>query len=322
MFHFFIGNLSWDKEKFFEKIREIFDILWMQIPTFWNYTLFFIDENPITAGDLIFGVGFLIFGYMGIRYFIYEIDKRILSRLNIDIPHRYTIKIFLFYILIVILFLITLYFINVPLTVFTFIGGALALGIGFGAKNIMNNLLCGIVIVSEHPIRVGDLIEVDNLLGVVENVGFRATSIRSLDNTHILIPNSVILENSILNWTLSDKVIRSTLKLSVTYGSDPEKVKEVLLRIAHDHERILTYNKDQMPTVFFSDFGESGLFFELSYWIVVNRPLDMKLVASELRMEIKKAFKKEKIIFPFNQMDIHVKETVKIEKSEKFQNTF
>jgi len=314
-FHrFFIADLSWDKEKFFEKSREFFDFILLQFPTFWNYVLFKIDENSITAGDLIFGLLFLVLGYIGIRFFIYETDKRILSRLNIDIPHRSTIKMFLFYILICLLFLLTLYFINVPLTVFTFIGGALALGIGFGAKNIMNNLLCGVVIVSEHPIRVGDLIEVNKLLGIVENIGFRATVIRSLDNTHILVPNSTILEHSILNWTLSDKVIRSTLKVAVDYSSDVEEVRKILLKVANDHEKVLTYNKNQIPIVFFSDFGDSGLLFELSYWIVVYRPLEIRKVASELRFEIKKIFKEEGINIPFNQTDIHVKEPIRIEK--------
>lgn len=313
-FAFSAGNLSWDKEKFFEKSREFFDALLLQFPTFWNYTLFTIDKNIITAGDLLFGLCFLVLGYIGIRFFVYEVDKRILSRLNIDIPHRSTIKLFLFYILICLLFLFTLYFIKVPLTVFTFIGGAIALGIGFGAKNIMNNLLCGVVIVSEHPIRVGDLIEVNNLFGVVENIGFRATSIRSLENTHILVPNSTILEHSILNWTLSDKVIRSTIKVAVDYSSNVEKVRDILLKAANDHEQVLTYNKNQIPVVFFSDFGDSGLLFELSYWIVVYRPLELKKVASELRFEIKKAFRKEGISIPFNQTDIHVKEPIRIEK--------
>ena len=313
----FTGNMSLDKEEFFEKARSVFESILIQFPTFWNYVLFNIDKTPITVGNLIFGVIFIIVGYQVVRFFVYQVDKRVLTRFDIDIPHRYTIKLFLSYFLFSILFLMTLYFIKVPLTVFTFVGGALALGIGFGAKNIMNNLLCGVVIVTEHPIRVGDLIEVDNLLGVVENIGFRATTIKSLKNTHILVPNSIILEHNILNWTLSDKVIRSTLKLSVCYGSPVEKVKELLLKTAQDHESILTYNKDQSPIVFFSDFGDSGLHFELYYWIAINSPLDLKKVASELRFEINRLFKEEDIRIPFPQRDIHVKEPIKLDWSNK-----
>ena len=312
-FNFFTGNLSWNKEEFFQQIRSFSEFLLKQFPTFWNYVLFSVDKNPITVGNVIFGIVFIIGGYIGIRVFVSQFDKRILSRFDIDVPHRYTIKVFLFYFLISILFLFTLYFVQVPLTVFTVLGGALALGIGFGARNIMNNLICGIVIVTEHPIRIGDLIEVNNLMGIVENIGFRATTIRSLDNTHILVPNSIILEHNILNWTLSDKVIRSTVKLSVSYGSPVVKVKELLLKAAHDHKNVLTYNKDQSPIVFFTDFGDSGLIFELSYWIAVNRPIDIKKVASDLRFEIKKVFKAEDIQIPFSQRDLHIKEPVKVE---------
>ena len=226
-------------------------------------------------GIILFGIVFVIGGYISIRIFVAQFDRRILTRFDIDIPHRSTIKVFLFYFLFSILFLFTLYIFQVPLTVFTVLGGALALGIGFGAKNIMNNLICGIVIVTEHPIRIGDLIEVNSLIGIVENIGFRATTIRSLDNTHILVPNSFILENSILNWTLSDKVIRSKIKVGVSYASLPEKVRDILLKAAQDHPRVLTYNKNQSPVVFFKDFGDSGLIFDLNYWIAVKRPIDI-----------------------------------------------
>ena len=317
MYRLFAGNMSWDKEEFFENARAVFDFILVQFPTFWNYVLFNIDKTPITIGNLIFGFIFIIIGYLGIRFFVYQVDKRVLTRFDIDIPHRYTIKLFLSYFLFSILFLMTLYFVKVPLTVFTVLGGALALGIGFGAKNIMNNLLCGVVIVSEHPIRVGDLIDVDKLLGVVENIGFRATVIKSLDNTHILVPNSIILEHNILNWTLSDKVIRSILKVSVSYGSPVEKVKELLLKVAHDHKSVLTYNKDQSPIVFFSDFGDSGLHFELCYWIAMNFPLDLKIVASELRFEINRLFKEEGIRIPFPQRDVHIKKLVPVDLSHK-----
>ncbi len=312
----FIGNLSWDKEQFFQQARILLDTLLEQIPTFWGYVLFNVDENAITVGSLISGIIFVIGGYMGIRLFVSQFEKRILARFDIDIPHRYTIKIFLFYFLISILFLFTLYFVKVPLTVFTFLGGALAIGIGFGARNIMNNLICGIVIVTEHPIRVGDLIEVNNLTGLVEHIGFRATSIRSLDNTHILVPNSIILEHSILNWTLSDTVIRSKIKVGVKYGSPVEKVKDLILKVANDHESVLTYNKNQSPIVFFDDFGDSGLIFELNYWIAVSRPIDLKRVASDLRFAINRVFKEENITIPFIQRDLHIKEPVKVEWSK------
>ena len=254
-FKFLIENVSLDKEEFFRYARVFFDWIIHIFPTFWSYSLFNIDDHPITAGSIVLAIIFVVGGYMSIRLFVSYFDKRVLRSLDIETPHRYTIKVFLFYILISFLFLFTLHLIKVPLTVFTFFGGAIAIGVGFGLRNIMNNLICGIFIVTEHPIRVGDLIEVDNLVGVVEHIGFRATSVRSLENTHILIPNSIILEHSILNWTLSDKVIRSEITVGVGYNTSLEKVKEILLEVANDHDRVLTYNKNQTPVVFLDDFG-------------------------------------------------------------------
>lgn len=309
----FLGNMSWDKEEFFKHARIFFDSLIELVPTFWDYTLFNVDKNPITVGVLFSGIFFVIVGYVAIRLFVSQFDKRVLSRFDIETPHRYTIKVFLFYFLITFLFLFTLYFLKVPLTVFTVVGGAVALGIGFGIKNIMNNLICGMVIVTEHPIKIGDLIEVDKLIGVVEHIGFRATSVRSLENTHILIPNSLILENSILNWTLSDKVIRSELAVGVQYGSPVEKVRDILLKAANDNKQILTYNKDQMPRVFFEDFGDSALVFRLSYWIAVSSPFDIKQVASDLRFAINQLFKEGGITIPFSQRDLHIKEPLQLQ---------
>jgi len=313
----FIGNMSWDKEEFFMFVRGLLDNLLEILPSFWNFVLFNVDTNPITTGKLFIGLSFLILGYLSIRLLVSYFEHRVLSRLDIEIPKRYTIKVLLFYFLISLLFLFTLYLIKVPLTVFTVVGGAIALGLGFGAKNILNNLISGIVIVLEHPIKIGDLIEMSSLKGVVDHIGFRATTIRTLDNTHVIIPNSVLLEQNVLNWTLSDKVIRSKIQVGVVYGSPVEKVRDILLKVAEDHNKILTYNKDQKPIVFFSDFGNDALIFTLNYWIPVKNIVDIKQVASELRFEINKQFNENQIVIAFPQRDLHIQNPVNVEVTHK-----
>ena len=312
-FEKFAGNMSWNKEEFFEKLRAFIGNFAEIFPTFWNFALFNVDKNPITVGNLLIGVSFIIGGYISIRLIVSQFERRVLSRLDIEVSKRYTIKIFLFYFLLSLLFLFTLYLIEIPLTVFTVIGGALALGIGFGARNIMNNFISGMVIVLEHPIKVGDLIEIDQLIGVVEHIGFRASTIRSLNNTHYLIPNSDILEKNVLNWTLSNKVVRSEVIVGVIYGSPVESVKELLLKAAKEHEDVLIYEKSQKPLVFFSDFGDNALIFRLSYWMTVNTPLDLKRVASDLRFRIDSLFRDEGIVIAFPQRDLHVKGPVNVQ---------
>ena len=310
---FFPGNMDWNERGFFQSLRSLVERFLEIFPAFWNYTLFQVEKNPITMGNILIGLIFIILGYLGIRLFVRYFEMRVLTRLDIDIPKRYTIKVFLFYFLLILLFLFTLHLIQVPLTVFTLMGGAIALGVGFGARNIMNNFISGIAIVLEHPVRVGDLVQINDLIGIVEHIGFRATSIRAVTNTHVVVPNSTFMEQNILNWTLSDKVIRREISIGVMYGSPVHRVKELLLKTAEEHDRVLTYNKRQKPVVIFSDFGDSALIFKLFIWIAVDKPLDLTQVASDIRYRIEELFRKEEIVIAFPQRDLHIKEPVSIQ---------
>ena len=309
---FFPGNMDWNQQDFFQSLRSLVERFLEIFPAFWNYSLFQVEKNPITVGNIILGLSLIILGYIGIQLAVRYFEKRVLARLDIEVSQRYTIKVFLFYFLIILLFLFTLHLIQVPLTVFTVIGGAVALGLGFGARNIMNNFISGIVIVLEHPVRVGDLIHISNLIGVVEHVGFRATSVRAVDNTHVIIPNSSILEQNILNWTLSDKVVRCEVSVGVVYGSPANQVRDLLLKVAEEHDQVLAYNKNQKPLVIFSDFGDSALQFKLYMWIAVEKPLDLSKVASDIRYRIDDLFRQENIVIAFPQRDLHIKEPVSV----------
>ena len=304
--------MSWNKEEFFQNLRDLVNHLILTGPSFWHYELFSVDKNPITVGNALIGLVFVILGYISIRLIVKYFEMKVLVRLDIDAPQRYTIKVFLFYFLLILLFLFTLHLVQVPLTVFALIGTAVAVGVGFGAKNIINNFISGVVIVVEHPVRVGDLIEIDNLIGIVENTGFRSTHIRSLDNTHFIVPNSRILEENVLNWTLSDRVVRCEVKVGVVYGSPVKKIQTLLLQIAKEHDRVLTYNKQQEPLVLFSDFAANALEFTLVFWITVERPLDIKKTASDIRFRVDEIFRQENIVIAFPQRDIHIKQPVSV----------
>ena len=304
--------MRWDKDAFFENLRDFVQEAAHVIPAFWNYEMFQVDKSPITVGNVVFGLVFIILGYILIRLAVRSFERRVLTRLDINVPQRYTIKVFLFYFLIILLFLFTLHLIKIPLTVFAVIGTAVAVGVGFGAKNILNNFISGIVIVIEHPVRVGDLIEVDNLVGVVEHIGFRSTHIRSLDNTNFIIPNSKVLEENVLNWTLSDKVVRCEVKAGVAYGSPTEKVRDLLLRAAEEHPKVFSRPPSQKPRVFFSSFGDNALEFTLTFWIAVEKPLDIRQTSSDIRFRVNELFNEGKVVIAFPQRDIHITEPVSV----------
>ena len=155
----------------------------------------------------------------------------------------------------------------------------------------------------ERPVKIGDLIEVDNNYGVIEEIGSRCTRIRTGANIHILVPNSSFLEKNIINWTLADQNIRTKITVGVAYGSDTRKVKKLMLRAAGEHGKVL---KDPEPYVLFSDFGDNALTFEIYFWISLQRLMDRRVIESDLRFIIDEIFREAGIVIAFPQRDIHL----------------
>jgi len=199
-------------------------------------------------------------------------------------------------------FLLVLRIVNIPLTAFAFLGGAIAIGVGFGAQNLINNFISGFIILGERPIQIGDLIEVDGMPGKVEEIGARCTRIRTGENIHILIPNSSFLEKNITNWTLSDNRIRTKITIGVAYGSPVKKVEAALLESVLSNEKIL---RSPEPFVLFSDFGDNSLVFEVYFWIVIRMVLEKRQIESQVRFEIDQLFRQEGIVIAFPQRDLH-----------------
>ena len=201
------------------------------------------------------------------------------------------------------IFLFALRLINVPLTAFAFLGGAIAIGVGFGAQNLINNFISGFIIMAEQPIGIGNLIELDGVIGMVEEIGARCTRVRTGENIHILVPNSAFLEKNITNWTLSDNEIRTKVTLGVVYGSPVRKVEELLIKAAKENAMVL---KNPEPFVIFTDFGDNALIFEVHFWIIVRRVIERKLIESNVRFRIDDLFREAGIVIAFPQRDIHI----------------
>ena len=135
----------------------------------------------------------------------------------------------LFYaVVIAVLIATALDLLNIPLTALAFVSGALAIGVGFGAQNIINNFISGWILMWERPIRIGDFLEIGNMLGTVEAINTRYTRIRRIDGVRMMVPNSQLLENTVINWSIVDRNLRSHVRVGVQYGSDVQKVRELL----------------------------------------------------------------------------------------------
>ena len=187
----------------------------------------------------------------------------------------------------IILGLIVLDFMQIPLTAFAFVSGAIAIGIGFGAQNIINNFISGWILMWERPIKIGDLLEMGELRGKVEAINTRSTRIRRLDGVHMLIPNSYLLENIVTNWTHRDQTIRTSITVGVAYGSPVERVAQLLAQAAKEEEAVLT---DPEPLVVFEDFGDNALIFDVYYWIHAIAERDLRITRSNIRFRIDALF--------------------------------
>lgn len=276
----------------------------------WDFTLHdFSNGTSITVGKLILVLGLILLSYMISKLAGYLLGRRLAStKLGHDAVH--TIKRITFSILLVLSTLAILGLLGIPLTAFAFATGAIAIGIGFGAQNIINNFISGWILMAERPIRIDDFVELDDKFGTVEYIGTRSTRIRRTDGVHLLVPNSQLLERTVVNWTLIDQSVRSTVKVGVAYGSPVKKVSELLLGILTSSAEI---KSDPEPKVIFEDFGDNSLLFEVYFWCDVSGEKGMREVRSDLRFKITDAFEKAGIVIAFPQRDVHLDATGPLE---------
>ncbi|MDC8829590.1 mechanosensitive ion channel family protein [Alteromonas gilva] len=221
----------------------------------------------------------------------------------------------IFYILAsAILIVTTLDVMEVPLTAFAFLSGAVAIGVGFGAQNIINNFISGWILMWERPIRIGDFLEVDGARGTVESINTRSTRIRRVDGVHMLIPNSKLLENTVVNWTLIDYLTRTSVKVGVAYGSDCKLVAKLIAEAVNIQEEVL---QEPAPVVIFEDFGDNALVFEALFWVNATVERDLRRIRSNVRFAIDEIFAEHNVVIAFPQRDVHLDGTLQLVRQAK-----
>ena len=184
------------------------------------------------------------------------------------------------------------------------VAGALSVGIGFGLQNIVNNFVSGLILLFERPIRRGDWIVVGNTEGYVRDISIRSTRIETFDRADVIVPNSELISNQVTNWMLTNNVGRLKSAVGVAYGSDVEKVMEVLEIIANTHPDVISDHPDYPIRVLFINFGDSALNFELRCYV---KNVDNRLrIQSDINQGIDREFRKENIEIPFPQRVVHM----------------
>lgn len=283
----------------------------VDIQQFIDMTLVTVGGYDITVGQLIFIPAVFLCGYLLLGWFV-RITTAQMQRSEIDANIIQVVRRAIYIFGLIILVITALDLMNVPLTAFAFVSGAVAIGLGFGAQNIINNFISGWILIWERPIRINDYIELGETSGSVEEINTRSTRVRRVDGVHLLIPNSKLLEETVVNWTLVDKLLRCIVRVGVAYGSDVEKVRNLLEQAVIDHETVLS---DPAPQIIFEDFGDSSLVFDAYFWVHSVGDKSSRQIRSDIRFSIDRLFRENDIVIAFPQRDIHLDGTLQIQSS-------
>ena len=269
---------------------------------FFNTELWQGEGYSVTVSKLITALAVFLSSFFLSSWGSHLIKRKMIQRFKASLTAANGVQRIVFYILWVAFALIALNIVKIPLTAFAFMGGAFAVGIGFGMQNIFNNLISGFIVIFSRPFKVNDIVDVMGTQGTVEDIGSRSTTIKTWDGFDVILPNRYFLENSVTNWTKSDLKKREILKVSVSYDADTREVEKILLDVAKGHSQVL---KNPAPFVIFRNFGDSALEFEIYYWIELITSSGIK-VSSDMRHHIMAVFAREGISIPYPQRDIHI----------------
>ncbi|MEO1005095.1 MAG: mechanosensitive ion channel domain-containing protein [Cyanobacteria bacterium J06638_38] len=267
-----------------------------------NKSVLSLGGNDFSIINLLFLVGLFIVSIVISSYITNLLRTNLLQATRMTRGSQEIISIITKYGLIAISTVVLLQAYGLNLSSLALIGSALGVGIGFGFQDIARNFASGIVLLFERSIQVGDFIQIGEHLGVVEEVRTRSIVLKTLDRISIIVPNSRFLSEEVINWNHRRSVSRIHLPVGVAYGSDVKKVKSALLQAAAEHVEVL---RNPPPQVFFTEFGDSSLNFELLIW--TSDPSRQAPLKSDLCFRIEELFNEQQIVIPFPQRDINLK---------------
>jgi small-conductance mechanosensitive channel len=272
-----------------------------------NTTLFTLNETPVTVSSI-----FMFIVVMGVFVLVSRLVRRILSkwllaRIGVAEATRFTMLRVIHYLTIVIGAIIAFQFVGIDLSGLAVIFGLLSVGIGFGLQNLTSNFVSGLILLFEQPIRVGDRVTVGDTEGNVEAINMRSTTVRSLNNISIIVPNAEFISSTVINWSHGDPKVRLHIGVGVSYNSDLETVIRCLEEAASENPNVLPAPK---PEVLFREFGDSSWNMRLLAWI--DDPKQVWRVTSQINCAIVGKFRESGVEIPYPQRDLHVRSSVPV----------
>jgi small-conductance mechanosensitive channel len=276
----------------------------------WQFEIFAVDDNivvdgreiktkrSVTIGKTAGAMAILIIGFMLISGLIRRTLALAVDKANLGASKSVVLGRWLTLAAGFSLIITAFNIVEIPLSAFAFFGGALAIGVGFGTQNLLKNLISGVMLLIEKPIRIGDLVEIDGVLGTVTSIGIRFSTIQGAQGNDALIPNSVLVEQKLVNWTYSTRDARKDVRVTVSYKSSVERVRNILAQVSAEHPQV---KQVPAPVITLEDFGDNGLVFNLQFWINLQAGTMPGQILSDLRISILAAFAEAGIELPFPQ---------------------
>lgn len=261
-----------------------------------NFKLFTIGKADISVSSLIFLVIFIL----ALNFIVKIIRKLIYRSQKLDESKKFTIFSLIKYVLYVVGFILGMNMIGINVSVLMGASAALLVGIGLGLQNIFSDFVSGIVLLLDSSIKVGDIIEVDNLVCQVKEINLRTTTVLTRDDKYVILPNTFLTKNNLFNWTHSNLNSRFDIQVGVAYSSDVQTVMDILKSVTAANPKVV---KTPEPFVRFNDYADSALIFNVYFWS--SDPFRVENLKSELRVKYFEAFREHDIEIPFPQRVVH-----------------
>jgi potassium-dependent mechanosensitive channel len=288
-----------------EQADRFFENLYGAIAT----PLFYIGDTHLSISAIVKLIILAILAFVIARLISEGIKRSLLVRMGLDRGSREAISTIISYILATLGCIFVMQGAGLNLTSLTVLAGVVGIGFGFGLQNLASNFISGLTLLFEQQIRVGDFIEIDHLLGTVENISIRSTIIKTIDGLFVIIPNIKFVETNIINWSYRDPRCRVHIPVGVAYGTDPVLVTEALLVAARLESNILSHPS---PKVWFRGFGDNALDFELLIWI--DQPQKSDEIKSAVNFLIDYELRHRNIEIPFPQRDLWLRNPQELTK--------
>lgn len=267
-----------------------------------NYSLFHNEQITIRVNDVLKIILIVLLANFISFLFIKVFLQRYYRRREVNTGTQYSINQLVKYFIYVILLLVGIESIGIELTVIWAGLAALMVGIGLGLQTTFSDFVSGIILLFERSIEVGNTVQVENNVGIVQRIGLRSCSIQLRDHRVMMVPNSKMINSIVMNWDGDHKINRFSVTVGVAYGSDVKFVRDILLDVARKNNYV---EQRPIPSVRFENFGDSSLNFELLFWSRIS--ITIEDVQSDIRFEIHEAFMENDIKIPFPQRDLWIK---------------